>query len=121
MIRLLFVDDEPDIAEIAEMALSLDPEFRVRTLNRSPEALALIRAWRPDVVLLDVMMPGLTGPDVLAQLREYDDTRTLPVIFLTARAQSAELQNFATLDALGTIAKPFDPMALAAQIRALLP
>lgn len=120
MTRILYVDDEPDIREIAEMALSLEPTFDVRTASGGAEALALVAQWLPDAILLDVMMPHMDGPTVLAKLRENAETAMIPVIFVTARAQRAEIQNFATLDAVGVIAKPFDPVTIAAQVRSLL-
>jgi len=120
MTRILYVDDEPDIREIAELSLSLDPDFEVRTASGGRDALATIAEWRPDLVLLDVMMPEMDGPAVLARLREDPATASLPVAFVTARAQKSEIQNFTTLDAVGVIAKPFDPVSLAAQVRALL-
>lgn len=120
MTRIIYIDDEPDIREIAELALSLDPHFEVRTAASGAEALALVVDWRPDLILLDVMMPEMNGPAVLARLRQNPDTAAIPVAFVTARAQKSEMQNFATLDAVGVIAKPFDPVALASQVRALL-
>ena len=120
MTRILYVDDEPDIREIAELSLSLDPDFDVRTAGSGREALALAAAWRPDLIRLDVMKPEMDGPAVLARLREDAVTATIPVGFVTARAQKSEMQNFATLDAVGVIAKPFDPVSLAAQVRDLL-
>ncbi len=120
MTRVLYVDDEPDIREIAEMSLSLDPDFEVRTAVSGEDALAQIATWYPDFILLDVMMPGMDGPAVLARLRADPATAALPVAFVTARAQRSEIQNFATLDAVGVIAKPFDPISLAAHVRALM-
>lgn len=120
MTRILYVDDESDIREIAELALSLDPGLVVRTAASGMEALDIVEQWMPDLVLLDVMMPGMDGPSTLARLRESPRTRDVPVVFITARAQTQEMQSFATLDARGVIAKPFDPMTLAAQVRALL-
>lgn len=120
MIRVLYIDDEPDIREIAQLALSLDPALEVRVAESGSEALSLVDNWMPDIVLLDVMMPGLDGPSTLARLRENSSTAELPVVFITARAQSQEIQSFATLDARGVIAKPFDPMTLAQQVRAFL-
>jgi len=121
MIRVLYVDDEPDIREIAELALSLDPDFEVRTADSGNAALAILADWRADVALLDVMMPEMDGPTLLGHMRERADLAALPVIFITARAQQSELQTFATLDAVGVIAKPFDPVTLAARVRALMP
>jgi two-component system, OmpR family, response regulator len=120
MTRILYVDDEPDIREVAELSLSLDPEFTVRSAASGKEALALATEWQPDLILLDVMMPGMDGPAVLARLRADAATARIPVAFVTARAQRSEMQNFATLDAVGVIAKPFDPVSLAAQVRGLL-
>lgn len=120
MTRVLYVDDEPDIREIAEMALALDPAFEVRSAASGMEALAILAQWRPDIALLDVMMPEIDGPCLLKMMRERDDLAAIPVAFITARAQPSELQNFATLDAVGVIAKPFDPMTLASKVRELL-
>ena len=120
MMRVLYVDDEPDIREIAGIALGLDPSIEVRTADSGEAALALLRDWIPDVVLLDVMMPAMDGPHLLARMRERAELASLPVIFVTARAQRSELQNFAQLDSIGVIAKPFDPMTLAATVRELI-
>ena len=120
MMRILYVDDEPDIREIAAMALELDPEFEVRTAASGEAALAMVADWVPDAALLDVMMPQMDGPTLLARLREDPRLAQVPVIFVTARAQPSELQNFSTLDAAGVIAKPFDPMTLSAKVRELI-
>ncbi|MBD3730572.1 MAG: response regulator [Sphingomonadales bacterium] len=117
--RVLYVDDEPDIREIAEISLGLDPQFEVRTAPSGEAALALVEQWVPDVALFDVMMPGMDGPQLLARMRERPALANLPVIFVTARAQRSELQDFARLDSVGVIAKPFDPVTLAAQVRSL--
>lgn len=119
--RVLYVDDEPDIREIAEISLGLDPDFEVRTAGSGEAALALLEGWTPDIAMLDVMMPGMDGPELLTHIRGQERFAELPVIFITARAQKRELQNFATLDAIGVIAKPFDPMTLAAQVREIAP
>lgn len=117
--RVLYVDDEPDIREIAELSLSLDPAMEVRTAPDGAAALAIAGEWQPDIILLDVMMPQMDGPAVLAALRRDPATADIRVAFVTARAQRSEIQTFATLDAVGVIAKPFDPITLAAQVRAL--
>jgi chemotaxis response regulator CheB len=73
--------------------------------------------WQPDIILCDVMMPVMDGPATLMRLRENVLTASIPVIFMTARAQTRELDGFRSLGALGVIPKPFDPMRLAASIR----
>lgn len=118
--QVLYVDDEDDIREIAEMALGLEPAFEVRTCASGPEALESVRESRPDLILLDVMMPGMDGPSTLGQLKLDPVTEDVPVVFITARSQPQEVQRFLSLGAVGVIAKPFDPMTLAEQALAHL-
>jgi CheY-like chemotaxis protein len=119
-LRVLHVDDEPDIREVVELSLSLDPEFETRGCSSGREALAAAQDWSPDVILLDVMMPHMDGPTTLARLREDAHTAMIPVVFMTARARASELDHFRSLGALGVIPKPFDPMSLAGSVRSLL-
>lgn len=118
--RILYVDDEADIREIAVMALELDPDFDVRDCGTGGEAVAIASAWAPRLILLDVMMPEMDGPATLAALRRRAETADTPVAFITARTQREDRERLAATGACGVIAKPFDPMALAAQVRALL-
>jgi CheY-like chemotaxis protein len=122
MISILCVDDDPDIRTIAVMALGLDSAIAVRAASSGAEALALLDepGWRPDAVLLDVMMPGMDGPAVLAAIRARGDGATLPVIFMTARARKADVDAYRDLGAIGVIVKPFDPLTLAREVRALI-
>lgn len=120
MTRILYVDDEPDIREIAELALSLDPEFEVRTVSSGEEAL-MAAQWQPSLILLDVMMPFMDGPATLARPRGNLATEAIPVAFVTARAQRTEIQDFTSMGAVGVIAKPFDPISLPAQARIAAP
>ena len=111
--RVLYVDDDDDIREIASMALALEPEFEVRSCDSGSAALEMAGAWKPDIVLLDVMMPGMDGPTTFARLRSGEATANIPVVFITAKTQQNEIDRFMALGACGVIAKPFDPMALA--------
>ncbi len=120
MIRILYVDDEADIREVAQMALELDPEFEVRTCSSGQAAIAEAADWRPDLILLDVMMPGMDGPTAFTRLTEQPATAAIPVVFITARTQEAEVRGFHALGARGVLAKPFDPMTLAARVRGFL-
>ncbi len=117
--HVLYVDDEPDIREIASLALSGVGGLRVTLCASGAEALTEVPVMRPDLVLLDVMMPMMDGPAVLAALRGDPATAAIPVVFLTAKAQAAEMQSYLRLGALGVIAKPFDPLTLADQLKAL--
>ncbi|WP_322516097.1 response regulator [Rhodopseudomonas palustris] len=116
-IRVLHVDDEPDIREVAAISLGLDSEFITRSCGSGSEAVAVAAEWPPDIILLDVMMPGMDGPATLARLRASAITASIPVVFMTARAQTRELDLFRSLGAVGVIPKPFDPMTLAASVR----
>ncbi|MDO9369444.1 MAG: response regulator [Sphingopyxis sp.] len=118
--RILYIDDEADIREVAEMALELDPDFEVRTCGSGREGLAAAREWQPDLILLDVMMPDLDGPAVLAQLRHEPATAAIPVVFITARTQAHEVERLRAMGARGVLAKPFEAMTLAVQLRELL-
>lgn len=118
MLKILHVDDEPDIREVAAMALAIDPAIEVRSAASGAEALTVLEGdWRPDVILLDVMMPGMDGPGALERLRRLPGHEQTPVIFMTARAQAQERSRFLALGAIAVIIKPFDPMALADHVR----
>lgn len=118
--RILHIDDEADIREIIEISLGVDPSFVIRSCESGAEGIAAAAEWRPDVILLDVMMPVMDGPATLARLRQNTETARVPVIFMTARAQARELDRLRALGAVGVIAKPFDPMTLAASVREYL-
>jgi CheY-like chemotaxis protein len=116
-LRTLSVDDEPDIREIIELSLGLDPLFVVRACPTGRDALRDAVEWRPDLILLDVMMPVMDGVATLAELRADRRTAMIPVVFMTALAQTHEQARFKSLGAAGVIPKPFDPMRLPALVR----
>ena len=115
--RILYVEDEPDIRFVAEMALQAVGGFTVITCTCGEEALSAAPAAGADLLLLDVMMPGMDGPGTLKALRALAATADTPVIFMTAKVQATEVAMYKALGALEVIAKPFDPMTLAAQIQ----
>jgi two-component system OmpR family response regulator len=121
MTRVLYVDDEPDIREVACMALELDPDFEVRCCASGREGLATARDWLPHIILLDVMMPGLDGPSTLGILKADPCLAHIPVVFITARVHAGEIEAFRERGAAGVLRKPFDPMTLAEDVRAFLP
>ena len=120
-IPVLYVDDDADIREIAEMALSLDPDLEVRTSASGSDALALVEQWKPQLILLDLMMPDLDGPATLRLLRQNSSLDEVPVVFITARTSSRDVESLLASGAAGVLAKPFDVMTLAAQCREFLP
>lgn len=120
-LALLHVDDEDDIREVVSMALELDPEIALTSAPSGEAALELLHGGlRPDVILLDVMMPRLDGPGTLEQLRGIEGLKATPIIFMTARTQGDEVAHYLSLGSIGVITKPFDPLTLAGQVRDLL-
>ena len=109
---VLLIDDEPDIREVAHLSLGAVAGWEVLTAGGGAEGIELAASRQPDAILLDVMMPELDGPATLEALRERDDTRAIPVLFMTAKAQAGELSRYASLGVAGVIPKPFDPMTL---------
>lgn len=120
MIKLLHVEDDADIRQIAKLALEMTGEFEVLQCADGPAALAQLATFSPDVILLDMMMPGMTGKETLAHIRELPDMAQTPAVFMTARAQTSELDELRQIGAADVISKPFDPMALADQIKQTL-
>lgn len=118
-LRVLYVDDEPDLREVAAMSLELDPDLEVRACGSGAEALEVLDHWRPDLILLDLMMPGMDGPSTHGVIKERLGD-AIPVVYFTARAEESEKVRLLALGARGVIAKPFDPMALAGQVRGYL-
>jgi CheY-like chemotaxis protein len=114
--RVLYVEDEPDIQAVAKLALEMVGGFTVKICSSGEEALREVAAFAPDMILLDVMMPGMDGPTTLKALRQLPAASALPVAFMTAKVQPAEVAHYKSLGALDVIAKPFDPMALAGQV-----
>ncbi len=118
---ILHVDDDANIRALTELSFALSGGGEVRSAASGAEALALLAAGlRPDLILLDVMMPDMDGPAVLAGVRELPDHRDTPIIFMTAQTQDHERAGLMALGAAGVVIKPFDPMTLSQQVRALM-
>ncbi len=117
--RILYVEDEPDIQTVALMALESIGGFTVRACSSGQEAIEATPGFAPDLVILDVMMPGMDGPATMEALRKLPATADVDIIFMTAKVQSHEVERYLALGAVDVIAKPFDPMTLAAQVQAV--
>jgi CheY-like chemotaxis protein len=118
--RVLLVDDDRDLLRIAQLSLKNVGKWTVLLAANGLEAVQLATQERPDVILLDVMMPGMDGLATLLKLRSLPQTATIPVIFLTAKVQAHEVDHYVGLGALGVIIKPFDPMTLPAQVEEMV-
>lgn len=118
-LQVIYVDDEPDIRTIVEMALGLDPDIDLRIAESGRQALAMLdTGWVPDIALLDLMMPEMSGKDLLGHIRARPEFAQLPVVFVTASARQDDVDRYRREGADGVIIKPFDPLALAQTVRA---
>jgi CheY-like chemotaxis protein len=115
--RILYVEDDEPIRAIGMMVLQMVGKFEVVGCASGAEALAQAPAARADLILLDVMMPGMDGPETLAKLRSLPETAATPIVFLTARVQPHEVAELRALGAVEVLAKPFEPMTLPDKLR----
>ena len=116
---IFVVDDDPDVRELVEFKL-VQAGHKVLSATNGQDALLMVPEARPDLLLLDVMMPGISGFDVLTQLRANEATKSLPIIMLTARAQQNDAERGFTLGADDYVFKPFSPRELMVRVNAQL-
>src|ERR1700683_5502249 len=109
---VLYVDDDADICSVVQATLRIVPGLNVQTADSGERAIDLAYELRPDLVLMDVMMPGLDGPSTFKRMRESALLKRIPVIFMTAKVLPAEIAQLLQLGAIGVIVKPFDPLKL---------
>lgn len=118
--RVLIAEDDPDIQKVVRMSLKMRGVKDVVVTDNGEDCLAQVSTVNPDVILLDVMMPKMDGFEACRRLKSNPETKAIPVIFLTAKAQHFEVREGIDAGALGYLIKPFDPMTLHDQIVALL-
>jgi len=116
--KILFVDDESDIRTIAQMALK-HAQYDVDLCDSGKAALERAKTFKPDLILLDVMMPDLDGLETLKKLQKDAELRSIPVIFISAKVQKREVDEYLKLGAIGVISKPFDPLTLGKSVDAI--
>ena len=114
--KILIIDDEEDVRDVACMCLGLMHGFEVLSATGGEEGIGLAREHQPDVILLDLMMPVVDGTETIKRLRAADDTKNIPVIFLTVKNIESEIDRLMALGALAVMRKPFDPNTIGAQI-----
>lgn len=117
--RVMYVEDETDIQAVVKLALEMFGGFTVITCSSGQEALQQVVAFAPDLILLDVMMPGMDGPTTLQKLRQLPGLAATPVVFITAKVQPQEVEHLKLLGALDVIAKPFEPTALVDKLQTI--
>lgn len=114
--KILCIDDEDDILDIVKLCLEATTNIEVFCTNSGEKALTRLPDIRPDMILLDVMMPIMSGMETLKQIRKEESCKHVPIIFMTARIQPSEIDEYIKMGAMGVIPKPFDPMTLASQV-----
>jgi two-component system, OmpR family, response regulator len=119
LIRICYVEDDEDIQRIVRMSLERVGKMTVEVVSDPLVAIERMIAFKPDLVMLDWMMPGMDGPTLFRKMRETPETKDLPVVFITAKATQRELEELRTQGAAGTIVKPFSPKDLPGQLRAI--
>ena len=118
--NILLIDDEETIQEVVQVGIEIEAGWQVAIASSGSERIDLAEKQQPDVILLDVMMPDMDGIDTLSLLKTNHNTSTIPVIFLTAKAQAEEKNQFQSLGVVDVITKPFNSMTLASQIAKIL-
>ena len=117
--NILYVEDEPSIQAVAKIALESVGGFNLKICSSGKEALETAVAFKPDLLLLDVMMPNMDGPATLEALRKLPELTNTPAMFMTAKVQPDEIAHYKSLGALDVIAKPFDPMTVSDLIKSI--
>jgi CheY-like chemotaxis protein len=117
--RVCYVEDDEDIQRIVRMSLERVGKMTVEVVGDPLQAIERMRTFKPELVMLDWMMPGMDGPALFRKMREIDETKGLPVVFITAKAAQRDLDDLRAMGAAGTISKPFSPKDLPEQLRAI--
>ena len=117
--RVCYVEDDEDIQRIVRMSLERIGKMTVTVVSDPTKAIDAMLAFKPDLVMLDWMMPGMDGPTLFKQMKTRPEVSSLPVVFITAKAAQRDLDDLMTLGAAGTISKPFSPKDLPDQLRAI--
>jgi two-component system OmpR family response regulator len=119
LIRVCYVEDDEDIQRIVRMSLERIGKMTVEVVGDPTEAIEKMAVFRPDLVMLDWMMPVMDGPTLFRQMKTRPETSALPVVFITAKAAQRDLDELTAMGAAGTISKPFSPKDLPEQLRAI--
>lgn len=117
--KIMHIEDDLSIQEVTRVALEIVGGITMISCASGAEGLERAEQFAPQLILLDVMMPGMDGPETLAHLRRLPATKDTPVVFMTAKVQDHEIKQYYQLGAVGVIIKPFDPMTLSDQIKAI--
>lgn len=118
--KVMLVDDDDNIRMVAMIGLEDEPDWEVEEAHSGFECLDRVKDFKPDLILLDMMMPGMDGVTTFEKLKENPETKDIPIIFMTAKVQKNEVEGYRKLGAKGVIIKPFDPITLSQEIQQIL-
>jgi CheY-like chemotaxis protein len=116
MRKILIIDDEDDIREVAALSLEATAGWKILTASSGAEGMAIAALEKPDAILMDVMMPEVDGPTTFGKMQQHPIIVDIPVLLLTAKVQGVDQRRFANLGVAAVLFKPFDPLTLAQQI-----
>jgi two-component system, OmpR family, response regulator len=114
--KILYAEDEPDVQTVVELTVQTMSSYDIKICNDGKKLLECVDNYKPDLILLDVMMPEMDGPTTFKFLQETESTKNIPVIFMTAKVQAHEIENLNKTGVIGIITKPFDPVTLCSEI-----
>lgn len=114
--KILYAEDEPDVQMVVEITVQTMSNYDIKICSNGKILLENVEEYNPDLILLDVMMPEMDGPTTFKHLQENEKTKDIPVIFMTAKAQTHEVEIFKNIGVVGVITKPFDPVQLCSEI-----
>lgn len=117
--KILYAEDEQDIQSVVEMVVQTLSDYEIKFCDNGKILLEEYADYQPDLIMLDVMMPELDGPSTFNELKKNEKSKDIPVIFITAKAQTQEVESYLERGAIGVITKPFDPMELCGAIKEL--
>lgn len=115
--KILYAEDEHDVQTIVEISIWSTSDYEIKICDNGKILLDCVEEYNPDLILLDAMMPEMDGVTTLKNLRLNEKTKDIPVIFITAKAQTHEIKSFNESGVIGVITKPFDPMLLCSTIK----
>jgi len=115
--KILYAEDEPDVQTVVGMVIDAMSDYEIKICDNGKILLDCVDDYKPDLILLDVMMPEMDGPTTFKNLQANEQTKDIPVIFMTAKAQIHEVQLFQETGVIGVITKPFDPVTLCTEIQ----
>lgn len=119
-LRVFVVEDEPDIQKLLRMSLEMLGKYDVEIYSDGEVALATIEAFQPDIILLDVMMPKMTGPEILEQIQKMETMVNIPVVFITARVRSQDIAEYRAMGVDNVISKPFNAVELPKKLQEIV-